>query len=366
MPEYARQVRRSLDDLSPTLLQELLEDLDEHLAEVAVETDQPLEVTLGPPTAYAQELRRAADLPETAAAGSTRVEELRRAAEQLSQHQTVRSVLTFLPELRPAWWVLRGWLAVVALGLLAGYQSLLSPFGVILGLPLITAAIVLSVRLGRRAQRRPFRDPRQRMVMAGSNAVLALVAVGALVAVQQRGDPVYAGGPADYSYPGSSGGYGFDGTLARPDGSPITNIYPYSADGRPLTGVLLYDQDGRALDNLSTTNRDGQPVVRVTPSGSPPPPANAYPHQQRLPIYDQFGEPTGETQDLPGPTAPANSPATPSPTGAPNADLPPSPEVTPTPEVTPSPEVTATPEVTASPVLTPSPGLLPSPTGPAR
>lgn len=45
------------------------------------------------------------------------------AVEQLRQHSVVRSVLAFLPELRPAWWVLRAWLALLALDYLFGTRS---------------------------------------------------------------------------------------------------------------------------------------------------------------------------------------------------------------------------------------------------
>lgn len=334
--EYARQVRLALDDVAPGLLGELLEDLDEHLAGVAADTGESLQARLGPPSGYAQELRSAAGLaaptpPRMGAAGQ--LEELRDAAERLGRHEAVQSVLAFLPELRPAWWVLRGWLAVVTLGYLSGYHSLLVPFGVLLGPPLIAAAMAASVRLGRRAVRRADQDPRQRLVTLGANAGLALVAVIALAAVQQQPSPVYANSdPTSSSYGG--GGYGGSGgTLARSDGSPITNIYPYSSSGQPLTGVLLYDQDGRALDNLAAATREGVPIQRIQPAG-PPLPANAYPQQQRT---------TGSD-----PTAP--------PTLMPQASSSPA-------EQAPSPELSASPAV-PGPAGTAAPGL-PSPADPA-
>lgn len=206
-------------------------------------------------------------------------------------------MLAFLSELRPAWWVLRGWLALVALGVLSGYRALVVPFGVLLGPPLVVAAIVLSVRLSRRAQLRSVRQPHQRLLAAGSNALLALLALIAFVGLQQRSDMGYAG-PMPAGFPSAGG------TLARMDGSPITNIYPYAGSGQPLSGVLLYDQDGRALDNLSVTTRDGQTIERAIPSGAPPPPANAYPQHQRL----VSGDGTGGVPDLPGPPASTTAP----------------------------------------------------------
>lgn len=299
---YAREVRRALADLPSTRLDDLLEDLDEHLAEVAIEVDGPLETRLGSPAVYAAKLRRAAGLPGPVEVDRTaRIDELRDTLVRVSRHDTVRSVLAFLAELRPAWWVLRGWLALVALGVLSGYRALVVPFGVLLGPPLVVAAIVLSVRLGRRAQLRSFRPPHQWLLAAGSNALLALLALVAFVGLQQRSDVGYAG-PAPADFPSAGG------TLARPDGSPITNIYPYAGSGQPLSGVLLYDQDGRALDNLSVTTRDGQTIERAVPSGAPPPPANAYPQHQRLRTNNGPDGPP----DQPGP---AGSTTAPAPTG---------------------------------------------------
>jgi len=343
--EYARQVRLALRDITPSQLDELLEDLDEHLAEIATDTSGTLRDRLGPPGVYAQELREAAGLRAPVAVDAARrLEELREAAARLGRHGSVQSVLAFLPELRPAWWVLRGWLAVLTLGYLSGYHSLLIPFGVLLGPPLILAAMALSVRLGRHAVRRADQNPRQRLVTLGANAGLALVAFIALAAVQQQQSPVYASSdPGSYS-PGHGGYGGAGGTLARPDGSPITNIYPYSVGGQPLTGVLLYDQDGRALDNLALTTREGVPVERIVPTG-PPAPANAYPQQQRPTSSDP--SPSDPAPSDPGSPIPSTK-ASPSATGqAPLSGVPMPPD--PTSAVSPNPSSTGPSPATAGP-----------------
>lgn len=353
---YGREVRRSLSDLPPALIEELLEDLDEHLAEVAAEVDGPLEGRLGSPASYAQELRRAAGLPaSTAPRAPARFEELRAAAGRIGEHDAVRSGLAFLPELRPAWWVLRAWLALLAVGWVFG-SGFAFPFpaasvpGALLWLPLVVAAVVVSVRLGRRARRLDELNPRRRLVTVGGNAFLALVAVIAMVAVQQRSEPVYA----DQSFPSGNGfgyAYGPGGTLAHEDGSPITNIYPYSSSGEPLSDVLLYDQDGRALDNVAASTPDGLTVSRVVPLGSPPPPANAYPQQQRVTAYDERGDITHE------PLGPLPSPVLPSSTSTPGITTAPSPSATPsaTPAATPSPAASASPSPTPSSTATASP-----------
>lgn len=239
--------------------------------------------------------------------------------------------------------MLRGWLAVVALSRLAGYRSRY-PFGAILALPLIAAAVVLSVRLGRRAQRRPYREPRQRLLAAGGNALLGLVALITLVGVQQRTRPVYAGtASTDYTTTYNPGR-----TLTRQDGTPITNIYPYTNAGQPLTGVLLYDQDGRALDNLSPTTGDGQPIERVVPAGSPPPPANAYPQQQRIATNGGPGLATPTPGDAPSsPASIGTAPPGSTPTAGPSESA--------TPTVRPTPGRPGGPRPTAAPATTPGP-----------
>ncbi len=64
---YLEAVRRALADLDPAVRDELLEDLPEHLAEVAAEGEGTLTERLGPPEAYAAELRTAAGVGVAAA-----------------------------------------------------------------------------------------------------------------------------------------------------------------------------------------------------------------------------------------------------------------------------------------------------------
>src|SRR5712692_6231268 len=56
---YASSVRAALSDLPPDQAEVLLEDLEDHLREVASEAGGPLAERLGPPEQYAQELRAA-------------------------------------------------------------------------------------------------------------------------------------------------------------------------------------------------------------------------------------------------------------------------------------------------------------------
>src|SRR5207302_519663 len=112
---YAAAVRAALADLPPAEAQALLEDLDDHLAEVAAESTEPLAQRLGPPQAYAAELRSAYrttglddDRRRTPVA-----RQLRHLRERITGSSSYREVRAFLPELRPAWWVLRAYLAVL-------------------------------------------------------------------------------------------------------------------------------------------------------------------------------------------------------------------------------------------------------------
>jgi len=54
--QYAAAVRAALGGLDPRAAAHLLDDLEEHLAEVAAESDVPLAERLGPPESYAAEL----------------------------------------------------------------------------------------------------------------------------------------------------------------------------------------------------------------------------------------------------------------------------------------------------------------------
>lgn len=309
---YAAQVRAALADLPEQQRLDLLEDLEDHLAEVAADTGEPLEARLGPPAAYAQELRQAAlALPSAPNSGRLHAAlgDARRDAHRLWQSEPLRAAREFLPELRPAWWVLRGYLVVAVVGAVLG-SPLLVPLGPVLGLPLLLAAIVLSVRLGRRSAARAPGTSSRWIVVA--NTALAALAVAFVIGVQSSGEgPVYA-----EPYYGPYGPYGYPGeeqVLRHEDGSPITNLFPRTSDGEPLDGVLLYDQDGRAVDNLATTTFEGEEVRPLAAPGEPPAPSNSYPQEQEVLRYDEFG---GLVPASPRPS-PTASPS-PSPSSAPS------------------------------------------------
>ena len=314
---YARQVREALADVPPARLEELLEDLEEHLVEVAAETPGPLTDRLGSPVDYAAELRRAAGLPEPVAGETGTVDRpgvLRRLREQYGDHRTVVAVRQFLPELRPAWWVIRGWAAVAAVdAVFTGPVDLPLPtlgLGVV-GWLVTAAAVAWSVRWGLRT--RAAGTPLTHAT-AAANLVLAVCTLVALVGlVAAAPGPDYA---SEVSYDTGPS------TLTHEDGTPITNIVPYGPDGGPLTGVLLYDQDGRPIDNLSTYTVDGS---EVRSQGGPAQPDNAYPQAQVVTGYDQYGNAQETEVPLPTPSA------EPTPTPAPTVEPSPAPVPEPTP-----------------------------------
>lgn len=143
---YVARVRTALADLPPAARDELLEDLPEHLAEVAAEGEGPLADRLGPPAAYAAELRAAAGTPTGHRWRPTVDLRLRAAVDQVrARLRAVDSTSgpligyqkgsDFVRLLRPAWWVVRGYLVALTvaasrryrLGLAVGIAVLILP-----------------------------------------------------------------------------------------------------------------------------------------------------------------------------------------------------------------------------------------------
>jgi hypothetical protein len=302
--EYAAAVRAALADVPADRCEELLDDLEEHLAEVAADDEQSLESRLGPPAAYARELRTAAGLPSGPEASTGTRVGVAELIGRLRAWEPVRQVEEFLPELRPAWWVVRAWAAVTAVDVIfVGGTSFpvptlgLGPVGLIA----TAAAIGWSVRLGlrARAEERP----------AGRSAVLANTGLGllAVIAVVGLAARSYVASAEPVYYDEGVSGPGVSAVLTHEDGAPITNILPYSSTGEPLTGVLLYDQDGRPIDDLADSTSDGASVEPVP--DAPPQPGNAYPQQRQVVTWDELGAPV--TEPMPLPTAAPTGSATP-------------------------------------------------------
>jgi hypothetical protein len=302
---YAASVRAALSDLPPDQAAVLLEDLEDHLKEVAAEGEGPLAERLGPPEQYAQELRTAYG----AARVSRRrqdpaLRDLKRARAWVTRSEWYRQVRAFLPDLRPAWWVLRGYLAalILTVAFSAGYGLGPIPDPITKrGLAEILAmgvAIWLSVRFGRRS-----RNLRQgvRFLAVSANVLIALVAVGVLGQMHTFTYSDVIGNATPEQAP-------FNAAFAA---GPTTNIYPYSQDGKPLTNILLYDQDGQPITVQQSeaqtsypTGADGKAIT------------NAYPLTQRHLNGDPVVAPRVAFPPWPTPTPSAS--ASPSPTPNPS------------------------------------------------
>ncbi|MBB5080785.1 hypothetical protein [Nonomuraea endophytica] len=249
--QYAHAVREALADHPDR--DELLEDLDDHLAEIAEESEVPLEERLGPPAAYAEEL-------VAAYGGRPQSPRERRgfvapAREWLGRQPAYQEVAAFMPQLRPGWWVLRGYAAAM------GAVSVIGPVRLVPGSPvdvlLVVGAILGSIWYGRRASGRLLRG-----FTIAANALVAIVIFGGLATA------------SNWSTRDEHVAYTMNGSVEMEPaafGDTVYNIKPYAKDGTPLSDVLLYDQDGQPI----TTSPDrfgyrvdrscGEPVLNRFP-----------------------------------------------------------------------------------------------------
>jgi hypothetical protein len=319
---YLTDVARHLGGLGAEEQAELLEDLNQHLLEIAAEPGPSLYERLGSPEVYAAELLASAGVtPE--GRGKPMVARLRTRAASL-RSRVVRSApgreaARMAPVVRPAWWVARGYLSISLLAALDGSGSFPGfPIPELFGSRLmallgIVVAIPLSVRLGQRELGRGARAA----VVAG-NAVLV---VFGLVLLSRAGDP-----DVRYVDAGQFGGpaYRPDGCLSDARGRPITNLYAYDAEGRLLDPVLLYDALGQPIDNLCPDydSRGRSLVTEYRRDANGAPVINAFPRKQSVrestePPYTVPGEPGSF-----GRTEPVRPPAVVIPKLAPSTSVP--------------------------------------------
>ena len=286
--DFVSAVRGWLNDLSTDEVTELTGGLEADLTDALAEADSTPSELYGDPGEYASELRAAAGLPPRGAGGVQRAvgNSFAESVEQgivLPIRETYEGVLRnldaqpwwpgvrdFLLVVRPAWWVLRAWVAVQALFVMSGSDdtAVRGGFG---GLVLLVAVIVLSVQLGRHT---PLPVTWQRVTIAAWNLIAAVLLLPLLFA--SNGGSYGISDSGDYSSPG-----------LNLDGGQVTNVFPYDSQGRPLTGVQLYDQDGRPLEtdeNNRSAFDDSTGTEFTLVPGSPTglaPRWNAFPLQQR-------------------------------------------------------------------------------------
>ena len=361
---FVAQVRARLADLTEEEREELLGGLEADLAERLAEG----ETDLGDPVAYAAELRAAAGLEARPRrwgvrrpAGprrplADRVTELLDALRGdwerwVARDPRVAEAWQVTRTLRPAWWVLRAWLAVQLLDRVTGpveKPTLLPSLGSqLVSVVVLLAAVGLStlLGLGRLWPRALARHPRPvRLLLLGLN----LLAVVVLVVTVQAFPSAWE------SHQLANGGYYAD---ARPHYGPglrsedhyVRNVFAYDAQGNPLTGVQLYDQKGRPLavtpdPYFGSYASTGGRVLTYPWSNGGQMLLNVFP----LPVREQRGD-----QRVRDPWGTARPPVLPP---APLAVVPP--VSLPSPTATPSGSPTATPTTatptTATPTATPS------------
>ncbi|ROT31501.1 hypothetical protein [Micromonospora sp. HM5-17] len=326
-PEIARYVARvqaTLADLPATVREELLEDLPEHLAEVAAETEGSLIERLGPPEAYAMELRAAAGIPPASArnldqrlgavlqAGRDRLRVVDRRLGVVLGYERLSDYVRLL---RPAWWVLRGYLVAMLITVFSTGESfgLLPRLGgsTLAALLLLAVTVPGSIWLGRRTDRL---GRRPRWILHTSNVLLVIFGLIGLAAVGTRS-----------SYPQFQEVY-------TDQYSGVRDVYVYDSEGRLLEGVRLFDQNGEPI-------RLGEPWCpearqRLFPDGE-----------------DDYDPYLDDLTQQPYPYCPEGAPFRLRPT------TPPAPGGTPAPPESPTPtlsSVPARPTVPSSPSVTPT------------
>jgi hypothetical protein len=241
---YVAAVRAALAGLPDQTRDELIEDLPEHLAEVLADGVGSLHDRLGPPETYAAELLASAgfvggfpDPPpkvdHLAEMRDTVLLRLRTADVKVGPVLGYAKASDFLVLLRPAWWVLRGYLAAMVLAWVLDGGS--QPLGLlpriggsgVVAIVLLGVAVWASIWLGRRSLR--LATGPKYALWAGT-AVLILVALAGFVS-------------ADSSTRGS---YYEDTGYTDPYGH-VQDVFVYDRQGRLVEGARLFDQEGQPI-----------------------------------------------------------------------------------------------------------------------
>ncbi|SCE73085.1 HAAS signaling domain-containing protein [Micromonospora mirobrigensis] len=308
--DYVDRVRAALADLPPAVRDELTEDLPEHLTEVAAEADGSLVDRLGEPEAYAAELRVAAGAagPATGGRRDERIAAVVRRLRDRRDRLDVRlgpllgyaTAGEFLRLLRPAWWVLRGYLAAALIGTLGGGLTLFPrPFqSVLAGFLLLVVAIPLSVSFGRRSG-----ELRRWPRVLNQVTAVVLVCFGLVLFQsldQRRNDPIgYY--PVENQY------------------DQVRDVFVYDGEGRLVRNARLFDQNGAPIrlgypdcaepGRQDEAFRAGYPYCPEqapfgprsvpTPPGTPP---TASPEPTATPTAQPTATPTATTEPTPQPT----------------------------------------------------------------
>jgi len=313
---YVAAVRAQLDDLGRDEIEELTDGLEADLTDALRNQEIAPVVMFGAPADYAAELRSAAGLPPRGRAegrlagrflqpdglptlllGLREVRE--RALAPLITQKWWPDVRDFLVTLRPAWWLLRGYLAYQFIDQSLTGAAAVLPDGLITWLTL-AVLIIGSVELGRRNW--AARGRRERWLILTGNAFAVLLIVSGVGAFGPDLDTYTSTGATEVIVEPPNEGL-FNA------GYQVVNVFPYDKNGQPLDDVQLYDDRGRPLAPAATTylGRDGervQLVPTVTTDG-----AQAF---NVFPLREQVTDPGYDPQtgnDRPWPTSGVLRPA---------------------------------------------------------
>ncbi|MFD0787551.1 hypothetical protein ACFQZ8_26920, partial [Micromonospora azadirachtae] len=228
------------------------------------------------------------------------------------------SATDFLRLLRPAWWVLRAYLAAMLVTLVTtgGSFGLLPRFGgeLLAGLVMLVGFLLASIWLGRRSARlRSWR----RWALHASSLVLIVFGLAGLADAEDR-----------------AGYHPYDPMAVNNPYEQIRDVFVYDSEGRLVQNARLFDQYGNPIRLGYPDCLDEPDPYYANPLLRPYPycPAQA-PFAPRAPVGPSAAP------VLPPLSVPSGS-ATPEPTTTA--------QPTTTPESTTSPESTATPEPTGS------------------
>lgn len=255
---FVAEVRARLADLSDEEREELLGGLEADLSDQLADGS-----ALGDPSSYAAELRAAAGFPVRARSRRLRgvaptlptvaslEEGLDRARDGfltlVRQRGWTQQAWDVVEAVRPAWWVLRAWVAVTLLDQWSGpweYVTLLPSLGVpLLGPALLLAVAAVSVLVGL-DRLWPGSGPRRpllaRLVLVALNVVAVLAPLGFAVQTPTQGDPQWAGYNAGYRDGARQPGL-------RLDSDEVRNLFVYNANGRLVQGAQIFRGSGEPL-----------------------------------------------------------------------------------------------------------------------
>ncbi|WP_134740296.1 hypothetical protein [Nocardioides sp. 503] len=263
---FVADVRARLADLSDDEREELLGGLEADLSDQVADGADVLDDVLGDPAAYAAELRAAAGLPErsrtrrrlslpgrpTPASLTDDLDRLRARFFELVESRPWSSQAWGVVEpLRPAWWVLRAWIAVTFVDQMVGeweYVTFVPTLGApLLGELVLAVAIVVSalIGLGRLwPGSGPDRPLLFRVALIAANIAAVLIPLG----FTQAG--AYGSGNDNYdSAMAYNDGYragSFQPGL-RVDSDKVRSLFVYDAQGDPVEGAQIFRGNGDPL-----------------------------------------------------------------------------------------------------------------------